>query len=37
MLGGSCREPDPFPPDEPLPPYPPGGDPQGDWCLKSCL
>ena len=29
-LGGSCLDPDPFPPGA-RPPPPGGGDPQGDW------
>ena len=34
MLGGSCLDPDPLPPGEPLPPSPPGGVPHGDWLFK---
>ena len=33
-LGGSCLDPDPFPPEEPRPPSPPEGDPHGDWLFK---
>ena len=32
-FGGSCLDPDPFPPGIPPPP-PGGGDPQGDWFSK---
>ena len=35
MLGGSCLDPDPFPLEEPLPPSPPGGVPQGDWFFNA--